>query len=94
MPQTETALYPLANIPPALQSPDYAPDELEDEGFLAQSIVDLWETRRCYEEEVEGDRRRMRHLDGTLGQMLFNLKGWDRIQAHRLGLDPVKVDDS
>jgi hypothetical protein len=74
MATSHLALYPLSNVPPALQSPDYSPDELDNETFLTQSIVDLWETRQCYEEEVESDRRRMRHLNGTLGQMLFNLK--------------------
>jgi hypothetical protein len=64
----------LTDIPPALQSSNYNPDELQNERFLEEHIMDLWETRTCYGNAIRGERTGLRGVEHSLGQMLFNLK--------------------
>jgi hypothetical protein len=74
MATAESVLYPLWNVPPELQSDRYNSEELQDEKFVAEQILGLWETRKQYEELMEVDGKGFRSVNRTLGQLLYLMK--------------------
>jgi hypothetical protein len=62
------------DVPLSLQSSNCSPDELQNERFLTEHIVDLWETRQCYQNAIRGEKAGIRSIDRSLGQMLYLLK--------------------
>ena len=62
------------DIPPALQSANCTPDELQNEAFLTDQIETLWRIRQCHANAIKTDLKGMRSVDKTLGHLLFQMK--------------------
>jgi len=72
---TAELVFPVfADIPPALQSSNATPDELQDPGFLSEHIETLWRIRECHANAIKTDQKGMRSVDASLGQMLYSMK--------------------
>lgn len=65
---------PVPNWNPVTASGDFTEQELQDETFLTENIGHLWEWRQGYSIDAERNRKSIRGIDATLGQMFFNLK--------------------
>jgi hypothetical protein len=74
MATAELVLPNCTDIAPALMSGNCTPDELRDETFLTDQIETLWRIRECHANAIAKDRRGMRSVNASLGQMLYNLK--------------------
>jgi hypothetical protein len=67
-------VYPVSNVPPELRSHRYNSEELQDEAFVSEAIVDLWQMRESHVNAMEADRKDLRSTDEALGQLLFQMK--------------------
>ena len=56
------------------QSLNATPDELQDQAFLTAQITYLWTVRECHATAISKDRKGMRSVDASLGQMLYSMK--------------------
>jgi hypothetical protein len=70
----DTLFFGVPGYSPAVISPDYSIDELQDEKFLTETITELWTTRQLYSTEIKGERQCIRGIDSKLGQMMFQMK--------------------
>lgn len=66
----------MPGIDPALASTEYSNDELQNEEFLTNTIVELWSVRELYNNKHSQERNYIRHCDQCLGQLLYNVKGF------------------
>jgi hypothetical protein len=74
MATAELVLPIFADILPALMSGNCTPDELRDETFLTEQITYLWTVRECHATAISKDRKSMRSVDKSLGQLLYAMK--------------------
>ena len=70
----DTLLFGVPGYSPAVISPDFSIDELQDEKFLTETITELWTTRQHYSTDIKGERQCIRGLDKKLGQLFFQMK--------------------